>query len=236
MTTQKPKFMKATIAIASLLVISFLLSIVLKPVIPSSQAVVNFDEVFPKKIGKWTEESSPYLQVGLVAKGQYEDEKSLEQPYDQVLMRSYRHEDGTIVMLALAYAKQQTQDVKIHRPEVCYEAQGFHILNKSNSIFKAEDIQSPINMVRLLVASDDRTEAISYWIRIGNAYPTSPLEMRKKIFMDGLSGQVDDGILVRVSTIVEDPSNVEASYKKQEDFLQELLEATPKTNASILAF
>mgnify|MGYP003340463721 CR=1 FL=1 len=54
-------------------------------------------------------------------------ETDTEQPYDQTLMRTYANSHGEQIMLALAWGERQRQDVKVHRPEVCYPAQGFAI-------------------------------------------------------------------------------------------------------------
>jgi len=42
-------------------------------------------------------------------------------------MRAYQNSQGQIVYLALAWGEQQRQEVKIHRPDLCYVAQGFKV-------------------------------------------------------------------------------------------------------------
>ncbi|MFX5562593.1 exosortase C-terminal domain/associated protein EpsI, partial [Acinetobacter baumannii] len=84
--------------------------------------------VIPTQFGQWKEVPSPFLHVNVGL----EDgtDRSTDQPYDDVLGRTYVNSQGQMVMLALAYAKEQTQDVKIHLPEVCYVAQGFVLSGK----------------------------------------------------------------------------------------------------------
>ena len=200
------------------------------PKFESQVMPANFEASVPKQIGEWTEQPNPYLQVGLVDT----NDKDIDQPYDRVLMRSYSTNDGEPVMLALAYAREQSQDVKIHRPDVCYQAQGFAIKSRKVQTLSIDD-QHQVQIVRLVVAQPARLEVVSYWIRIGNEYPVTPLTMRMKILRDGLAGHVADGILVRASSIIEDESQAPAAFARQEKFLRELVAAMPSNQASVLA-
>ena len=181
--------------------------------------------MIPTKFKKWKEISSPFTQVGLTT-----DKNSLvNQLYDGVLMRTYVNDKGDQVMLALAYAREQKQDIKIHRPEVCYVAQGFEMLKKttSNISMQQSQITKPVAMNRLLVHNQNRSEAVSYWIRIGDAYPGDGMAARMKILREGLHGKVLDGILVRASTVLESESDSGAAYQNQEEFLKDLLNSLP---------
>jgi len=200
------------------------------PKLESQAMPENFEVSVPKQIGQWTEQPNPYLQVGLVDT----TDKDIDQPYDRVLMRSYNATEGEPVMLALAYAREQSQDVKIHRPDVCYQAQGFAIKSRQVQTLAIDD-QHQVQIVRLVVAQPARLEVVSYWIRIGNEYPVTPLNMRMKILRDGLAGHVADGILVRASSILEDESQAPAAFARQEKFLRELVASMPSDQASVLA-
>lgn len=225
---------KVSLRLAIFIVLLFSSSAVLAywftPKLESQSMPENFETSVPKQIGQWTEQPNPYLQVGLVDT----NDKDTDQPYDRVLMRSYNATDGEPVMLALAYALEQSQDVKIHRPEVCYQAQGFAIKSRQLRTLALDD-QHQVQIVRLLVAQPARLEVVSYWIRIGNEYPVTPLNMRMKILRDGLSGHVADGILVRASSIIEDESQAPAAFARQEKFLSELVAAMPSDQARVLA-
>lgn len=190
----------------------------LTPTLDETVKPYDLEALIPQQFGGWHEQPNPYAQVGLVANP---DDKSVEQPYDRILMRSYHSGHGEDVMLALAWAQEQTQDIKIHRPETCYKAQGFNIENKETATLSSIG-GSPINIVRLMVSRGDRIEVVSYWIRVGDAFPLSALETRMKILRDGLAGKVDDGILVRASTIIEDRNGAKLAYQKQEKFLLDL--------------
>lgn len=225
---------KVSLRLAIFIVLLFSSSAVLAywftPKLETQAMPENFEVSVPKQIGQWTEQPNPYLQVGLVDT----NDKDIDQPYDRVLMRSYNTAEGEPVMLALAYAREQSQDVKIHRPDVCYQAQGFAIKSRQVQTLAIDD-QHQVQIVRLVVTQPARLEVVSYWIRVGNEYPVTPLNMRMKILRDGLEGHVADGILVRASSIIEDESQASAAFARQEKFLRELVAAMPSNQASVLA-
>lgn len=208
-----------------LLILSALSALLLTPKYYSVTTVPDLATMIPTKFKNWKEISSPFTQVGLTT-----DKNSLvNQLYDGVLMRTYVNDKGDQVMLALAYAREQKQDIKIHRPEVCYVAQGFEMLKQtSNNIsMQQSQIAKPVAMNRLLVRNQNRSEAVSYWIRIGDAYPGDGMAARMKILREGLHGKVLDGILVRASTVLEDESDSVTAYQNQEKFLKDLLNSLP---------
>ena len=208
-----------------LLILSALSALLLTPKYYSVTTVPDLATMIPTKFKKWKEISSPFTQVGLTT-----DKNSLvNQLYDGVLMRTYVNDKGDQVMLALAYAREQKQDIKIHRPEVCYVAQGFEMLKQtsSNISMQQSQIAKPVAMNRLLVRNQNRSEAVSYWIRIGDAYPGDGMAARMKILREGLHGKVLDGILVRASTVLEDESDSVTAYQNQEKFLKDLLNSLP---------
>ena len=126
-------------------------------------------------------------------------------------------------MLAIAYASVQKQEIKIHQPEVCYQAAGFKIVRVNEHEFKLGNHANSIKGKQVLFRKDNRLEALSYWIRLGEAFPQSGMEMRLKILREGLKGKIDDGVLVRVSTLIEDESQAQAANKLQDEFLAEFV-------------
>jgi EpsI family protein len=92
----------------------------------SLPGAVDLESMVPKAFGDWTYVPSAISQVDLSVRRDGE-EGTNTRVYDQVLMRTYRNAQGQSVMLALAWGRQQRQEVKIHRPELCYVAQGFRI-------------------------------------------------------------------------------------------------------------
>jgi EpsI family protein len=162
------------------------------------------------------------------------DDLAFEKPYEATLMRTYVNGAGQRVMLALAYARRQSQDIRIHRPEVCYEAQGFQILAMQPADFRLGRGADAITGVRILARNRDRFEAVSYWIRVGGQFPRGAFETRWNTFRQGLSGHIPDGLLVRVSSIDSSANGSEAAYQVQERFLADLVNALPPVAARLL--
>jgi EpsI family protein len=185
----------------------------------------------PTQFGDWTEIKSSIVQADLTA--MEDGQKSINQPYDDVLTRTYVNKAGDQVMLALAYAKEQRQDVKIHLPEVCYPAQGYQVISNTLTSLPILANGATIPGKRLLTTGNGRTEAVSYWVRIGDAYPIGGLATRMKIFSDGIGVNVTDGMLVRASMLIDDAASATRAYATQEGFLRELVSAI-RPNAAYL--
>lgn len=203
----------------------------LKPHLHYATTNDRFEQTIPRAFGDWMEVQQSTPQVSVVS-----DERSLiNELYDDTLMRTYVDKNGQQIMLALAYAREQRQDVKVHQPEVCYPAQGYQMLKSEVVTFKTIKADSPIIGKRQLYSGQNHTEAVSYWIRVGDETMTSGLQMRFKIIKDGLlKNRLDDGILVRVSTLVSDSSQLNTSYQIHEKFLRELNQAVQATSPKVL--
>ncbi len=220
---------RKSLLVATFLILTALFAVKLTPTMHATSTTPDLDKIIPAKFGEWAQIADPFTQVGLTTGGN----DLASQLYDKVVMRTYANKNGDRVMLAIAYAREQKQDIKIHRPEVCYVAQGFQLLSKTNNTMNVSAAK-PIKAQRLLVSNQSRYETVSYWIRIGDAYPTSGTSARLKILRDGLKGKVLDGVLVRVSTAISYPAGAKDAYKTQEAFLVELVSATKRAMPNIL--
>jgi EpsI family protein len=220
---------RKSLLIATLLILAAILAVKLTPTMHAVDTTPDLENIIPTKFGEWTQIADPFTQVGLTTGGN----DLASQLYDKIVMRTYANKNGDRVMLAIAYAREQKQDIKIHRPEVCYVAQGFQLLSKTPNTIEMLSAK-PIKALRLLVSNQSRYETISYWIRIGDDYPASGMSARLKILHDGLEGKVLDGVLVRVSTAISDPATAAEAYVKQEAFLAELVQATNSKIPNVL--
>jgi EpsI family protein len=138
--------------------------------------------------------------------------------YDQQLSRLYTGADRLPVMLVIAYGSTQSDLLQLHRPEVCYRAFGFEITRSERVDVPVGPVQVP--MRALTARTNDRTEPILYWTRLGDLLPTSNQEQRLMRMRTELAGYVADGVLVRLSTVGEpDP----AVFEQMEDFARALL-------------
>jgi EpsI family protein len=189
----------------------------------------RLEQTVPRQFGDWKEKAISYVQVGL-ATG---NEPSLEQPYDQVVMRTYVNSEGQIVMLALAWGWQR-QEAKVHRPDLCYIAQGYKIPTLVPATFTKLSSAGPVMGKHMLATSDRGDEAVSYWIRIGNLYGEDPVATRFYIFKEGLAGRIPDGILVRASQAVNNAHDAQQAWPLLDNFLIELIAAVPVSSRHLM--
>jgi EpsI family protein len=179
----------------------------------------------PTAFGDWRMAQSAVAQVD-VSQGV---ETVQEQPYDQTVMRTYVNSRGEQVLLALAWGERQRQDVKVHRPEVCYPAQGYAIRGMaSGAPIGTAGRAEPVPTTELLAESrGGGYEAVRYWIRIGNQYGGDGLSARWYILNEGFRGRIPDGILVRASQRLRSPDAAAQSQALMAQFLSELVVAVP---------
>jgi EpsI family protein len=191
-------------------------------------------EIVPTQFGEWTELRDGTAPVDPT--NALPGERTMKSPYDDVLMRAYSNGKGQTIMLALAYGEHQRQEIKIHRPELCYVAQGFGVIDQTPTQFPAARIgERPIAGVRMLVGGPRRIEAVSYWIRIGDVYSDDAWQTRAYIFEQGLRGRVVDGLLMRVSQVLTDERGASADrYELQERFAIDLVHAVPPDERYLL--
>jgi EpsI family protein len=199
----------------------------LTPRIRQHERVEPLASLVPVQFAGWRE--IPLTSDAVDPRAQLPGETNREAPYDDVLMRGYINRRGDIVVLALAYGSHQRQEVKIHRPELCYTAQGFEVLRRTPVEVPLTGIsEHPARGARMLVRGSDRVETVSYWIRIGNLYSRGAWKTRSHLFTEGLSGRIVDGMLVRVSQIVPDAASATPQrFALQEEFLAQLVRALP---------
>lgn len=177
----------------------------------------TLEATIPKAFGTWKLREGE----GIVTP---ESENSLAAKlYNQSVGRMYEDPDGNVVMLLIAYGNTQSDTLQLHRPEVCYPAFGFAIVeNEATTILLAPGAVIP---ARNLVASvPGRDERITYWTRIGEYMPTSNSEQREMRFRNAIQGIIPDGVLVRISNMLPDDAGGFAFNKR---FAADLLAAVP---------
>lgn len=212
------------LSIGCALVTAALLAIAAAPQPDSVEASADLESSVPVRFGDWEERPSPFVQVSL-ATGV---EANMNQPYDQTVMRTYENSEGQVVYLALAWGAQQRQEVKVHRPDLCYVAQGFKVAELETHRFS--DIRTPAGEQvvgkHMLALTSGGGEAVSYWIRIGTLYSEDAFETRLRILRDGLAGRIPDGILVRASMRLRRPEDANEAWPLLDKFLHQLVDAT----------
>jgi EpsI family protein len=206
------------------------LAFALHPIPAVEIGAVNLERQVPSSFGRWKEVKTAFVPMDLSPR---EGETNMDMPYDQTLMRTYVRDDGNVVMLALAYGRVLRQEVKIHRPELCYVAQGFAIRGKEATSVDLGN-GSAVPAYRLLTGNDNRTEPVTYWIRIGDKISMNAWQTRSEILRDGIRGRIPDGILVRVSQALTPTVAPEASYEIEGQFLRDLYSSLDAVGKRIL--
>src|SRR5205085_10633821 len=81
--------------------------------------------------------------------------------YDEVLDRTYVNRAGDRIMLSMAWGNDQRGERQVHRPEICYPAQGFKVETLSDGTLATSfgDIS-----VRRFTTSGSRHEPVTYWL------------------------------------------------------------------------
>lgn len=192
-----------------------------------SYAGVKLEAVVPKSFGNWQIVESKF--TGIVNPQQQE---LLDSLYSQILGRSYTNQTGDFVMLSLAYGEEQTGEAQLHRPEVCYVAQGFKIERQKPSVVNLPELNLSIPAQHLLAINENRKEPITYWVRIGDDIVASGTSQRLSRARHGITGRIPDGILFRVSSLTED---LNIAYKLQEGFIRDILNSVDPVTRHFLA-
>jgi EpsI family protein len=183
--------------------------------VADARANFSLDKMIPQSFAGWTVDTS------VVPLAPDPTQKELIAAlYDQTLSRTYVNAQGQRVMLSIAYGGDQSKQLQLHLPEVCYVAQGFDMLKDHKDELATGYGKVPVK--RLVARQNARNEPITYWITIGDKAVMSGLDQKMQRFVYGLSGKIPDGMLVRVSTIGADDAG---AWQLQDRFVNQMLGA-----------
>lgn len=194
------------------------LALALKPTqkVADSGPKIDLETMIPKNFGNWTIDTTI---TPLIANP--EQEALINKIYNQTLTRTYVDTSGNRVMLSIAYGGDQTDNMAVHKPEVCYPGQGFQIL-KNPAIGNFSTGRGEIPVKRLVAGLGSRIEPITYWTTVGDQVEVSGIKWKLQQLKFGLTGKIPDGLLFRVSSIQADEAK---AYAVQDDFTREMLKA-----------
>jgi EpsI family protein len=197
---------------------------------PSAKAAqrgqgIVLENVVPQRFGDWRMLPPDSAQVV-----NPQTKELLDKLYSQILSRTYEHASGYRVMLSLAYGDDQRGDLQAHKPEVCYPAQGFTLHTNTESPVATPF--GPIAARRLTTSYGPRKEPVTYWFTVGDQAIKSKFQQRMVEIRLGLTGQIPDGLLFRISSI--DP-DADRAFRMQDVFVADLLQAVPQRDRSRLS-
>jgi EpsI family protein len=191
-----------------------------------SEPTFVLEQLVPASFPGWR-----VMQQGSAQVVNPQTQQQLDKLYSQQLTRTYVSNDGYVIMLSIAYGNDQRSDLELHRPHVCYPAQGFTIAERRRAAISTSG--GKVNVERLEAQQGTRVEPITYWVRIGqqNITDVSLFGRRLEDLHFALQGRVPDGLLFRVSSI---DVQRERAFARQDQFVSELLAAVGPAGRSNL--
>lgn len=189
-----------------------------KPSLHWSDAIGTpvYTDLMPMQFGAWqARERQSRVLVNPV------QEDNLMRLYTETLARTYVHQPtGRIIMLSVAYGKDQSTDTQLHTPDQCYPSQGFRIEQRQEY-----DMRTPwgtIPAVRLQTTRGaQHTEPVTYFIRVGDGLARGSKDRNLARLQMATKGYLVDGMLFRVSEATKRAD----SFELQEQFILELLDS-----------
>ena len=206
-----------SLVLGVLMVLSGVLTKVMTPTVSHSdqQVNINLETIIPREFDQW--KINPLTAAIIVNP---DDNGLLNKLYTQTLSRTYINNEGEQIMLSIAYGRDQSSDLQVHRPEICYTSGGFDVSNMFKTFVDTSIGRIPV--MQLVAKQGNRNEPITYWVRVGDSLTRGWIEQKIAAIGYGLTGKVTDGLLFRISTI---SNNEQESYRIQQEFLTTMLQA-----------
>ncbi|WP_426208220.1 exosortase B [Massilia sp. TWP1-3-3] len=218
---------RATLAPALLMACAALAAVLIKPqkLLADTAPKIVLETSVPAAFGRWRLDPQVLAVVPSGVK-----QEAISQIYSQTLSRTYVNPQGQRVMLAIAYGSNQTRQLRAHRQEVCYVAQGFQIDALRSGQLRVGGRNVPVT--RMVASNGPRIEPVTYWFTMGSSVVRSYLDRQLVELKYALSDYIPDGYLFRVSTIGAD---AQAAFALQAAFVDDLMQALdPAVRARLL--
>ena len=203
------------------------MALALKPThkIADTGPKIDLETLIPQSFGDWKIDTTI---VPLIADPELQ--AKLDKIYNQTLTRTYVNSRNERIMLSIAYGGDQSDSMAVHKPEICYPAQGFQIMKNKTGTFSTGEGEIPVK--RLVATQGQRIEPITYWTTVGDTVAIKGLTWKLNQLKYGLTGKIPDGLLFRISSIQADEG---AAYRVQDEFSRDLLGAlTPEGKKRII--
>lgn len=182
-------------------------------------------DAVPAAFGAWTSADigDPYAVNG--------EETLSSKLYNELIVRDYRNSrSGVEVLMLLAYGRRQSDELQLHRPEVCYPAFGYSLV-RNEPLSLAVGGGAVVPARRLAAEGGDKRENIIYWTRMGEHLPQDRGQQRVDRLAIAMSGIIPDGLLARFSVAGDNPDQ---DWKKIEAFVAELVASVAPNRRKIL--
>jgi EpsI family protein len=183
------------------------------------------EEIVPRAFGPWKSQDVSDLVAPKI------EDSLASRLYGETVGRVYRNGGtGEEIMMLLAHGDTQSEDLQLHRPEICYPAFGFAI---SQSAVTDVDLGPNISLPsrRLVADAPDRRENIIYWSRLGEYLPLDRRQQQVDRLKTAMRGNIADGLLARFSMLASDSM---AAIGVIEGFIPLLVRATASDQRDVL--
>lgn len=206
---------RIALALAGLMFAASVGAIAVRPTtrMAETEPRIALESMIPRSFDAWSEEPGVVAQVV-----NPQTQAILDKLYSQVLTRTYTAPDGYRVMLSIAYGEDQRDNLRAHKPERCYPAQGFTLLRSEP--LRLSTPHGDIAARRMQTHQGPRQEPVTYWYTVGNRTVEGNLEAKLQELRLGLSGMIPDGLVFRVSSIDADAAR---AARRQDEFIRQLL-------------
>lgn len=172
----------------------------------------KYAELLPNEFEDWV--TLPNASAAVVNPVQSE---MLDRIYSETVGRTYlNRRTGRVVMVSLAYGRDQSTDTQLHTPDMCYPSQGFRV-----EAMQRMPVHTPwgtLPVVKLRTSMGQRVEPLTYFVRTGDVVTDGALNRNWARLGLAIRGFKMDGLLVRVSEITNSPD----AFDVQEHFLKSL--------------
>lgn len=187
-----------------------------------TEAIGNprYAPTLPEQFGDWQRS-----EIGLPAVVNPVQSEMLERIYSETVAASYVHRPtGRLLILSIAYGRNQSSDTQLHTPEMCYGSQGFKVGDSKVAHLPTRWGELAVRQVPTSMGS--RSEPLTYFIRNSRRVTTDGSLQRNLARMEvALRGYVGDGLLVRVSEITPAKDAFDLQARFLTDFLGALTPA-----------
>ncbi len=205
------------VVLLALMLVSASLAAALRPTISlaDERPPINLKTMVPTSFGDWRqlERSGAYIIDP-------QTQQLLSKIYSETLSRTYVNSKGYQIMLSIAYGKNQSDALQLHKPEICYPAQGFQLFDKHADVLNLGDRSIPTT--RLMTKLGQRQEPVTYWTVVGDHVTVSGIDKKLTEMRYAMTNRIPDGMLIRFSSI---DGNVDNAYQYQDQFARDMITA-----------
>ena len=222
------RYMRSTVLLAFLLMVfGAVASLAMTPrVRMADKRNYDLEKIIPKSFAGWHEET-----IDSIILPDPGANSLVDKIYNKVLARSYKNTVGDEVMLVIAYGGDQSDALQLHRPEVCYAANGYKV---SPVRFMRRVLSGrPVMLARMEAEQHYWHESVTYWMRVGARQVATNVDRQWVKFVAGLNGVIPDGVLFRVSSRSSDGASA-AAGALHDRFISDLLSSLNSAAVELL--